>query len=102
MKQFLLTSLIALCISLPDVCAQHFIHVSPSAGKDADMTLKLQHAIDEAASYKGIKPVVIRLQQGDYHLYRQSAIVKRYPVSNTTSETENPDPVKHIGLWMKD
>ena len=102
MKQFLLTSLIALCISLPDVCAQHFIHVSPSAGKDADMTLKLQHAIDEAASYKGIKPVVIRLQQGDYHLYRQSATAKRYPVSNTTSETENPDPVKHIGLWMKD
>lgn len=66
------------------------------------MTLKLQHAIDEAASYQGTKTVVIRLQQGDYHLYRQSATAKRYPVSNTTSETENPDPVKHIGLWMKD
>ena len=102
MKQLLLTTLIALCISLPDACAQHFIHVSPSAEKEADMTLKLQHAIDEAASYKGTKTVVIRLQQGDYHLYRQSATAKRYPVSNTTSETENPDPVKHIGLWMKD
>ena len=65
-----------------------------------DATPVLKRAIEEAAAYKG-RPVVIRLQQGDYHIYRTSASKQVYYISNTASEEENPDPTKHIGIWMK-
>ena len=66
-----------------------------------DVTGTLQAAIDRARLFKG-KPVLIQLEQGDYHLYRESGSAVVYYVSNTASETENPDPTKHIGLWLKD
>ena len=65
-----------------------------------DATRLLQQAIGQASEHSG-KEVVIELQNADYHLYRQSAMPKLYHVSNTTSEQENPDATKHIGLWMK-
>ena len=65
-----------------------------------DATRLLQQAIGQASEHSG-KEVVIELQNADYHLYRQSATPKLYHVSNTTSEQENPDATKHIGLWMK-
>lgn len=67
---------------------------------EGDATPALQQAINEAAGYGG-KPVVIQLQNADYHLYRSSSTERPYHVSNTTTEKENPDVTKHIGLWMK-
>jgi alpha-1,3-galactosidase A len=67
---------------------------------EGDATSVLQEAIRKAASYEGV-PVVIRLQQGDYHISRSAASRCVYYISNTASAEENPDPTKHIGLWFK-
>ncbi len=67
---------------------------------EGDATKAIQAAISQAEELKG-RPVVIELQNAEYHLYRQSATSRLYYVSNTTSENENPDPTKHIGLWMR-
>ena len=94
----LLCSLLACCAGIGLSAAQHVIRVAPEAG---DMTRKLQAAIEQARDYRG-QEVVIELQNADYHLYRQSATARTYYCSNTTSETENPDPTKHIGLWFNE
>ena len=39
---------------------------------DGDATPVLRRAIEQASSYKG-RAVLIRLQQGDYHIYRTSS-----------------------------
>ncbi|MCD8236146.1 MAG: right-handed parallel beta-helix repeat-containing protein [Prevotellaceae bacterium] len=70
------------------------------AATDGDATHVLQQAIDDAAQKKGAK-VIIKLENGDYNLYRTSASNQLYHVSNTTSTEENPDCTKHIGLWMR-
>ncbi len=76
---------------------ERVINVSATEG---DATSALQQAIWEASRYKG-KSVTIKLENGDYGLYRTSASCQLYHVSNTTSAEENPDPTKHIGLWLK-
>ena len=68
---------------------------------DGDATPVLRRAIEQASSYKG-RAVLIRLQQGDYHIYRTSSSPYLYYISNTASAEENPDPTKHIGIWLKD
>lgn len=78
--------------------AQEVIFVKAEAG---DATPRLQAAIEQARQYKN-KAVEIRLEQGDYHIYRNSASKHVYFISNTASQDENPDPTKHIGLWLKD
>ena len=65
------------------------------------MTKKIQAAIEQARSYNG-KAVVIKLQNADYNLHRESSSQILYHISNTASEKENPDQTKHIGLWLKD
>ena len=77
--------------------AEKRIIISVEAG---DMTQQLQAALDEAHTYAG-EPVVIQLQKGDYHLSRSTSTKRIYYISNTTSEQENPDQTKHIGLWLK-
>lgn len=77
--------------------AQQVIRVAPENG---DMTKKLQSAIEQARNYNG-KAVVIKLQNADYNLYRESSSQIVYHISNTASEKENPDQTKHIGLWLK-
>ena len=77
--------------------AQNVIRVLPEGG---DMTVKIQKAIEKARSYNG-KRVLIELQNANYHIYRNSSSQKLYHISNTTSEKENPDQTKHIGLWLK-
>lgn len=71
------------------------------ATSDGDATPILRQAIEAAATYKGC-PVLIQLQQGDYHIYRTSSSPYLYYISNTASAEENPDPTKHIGIWLKD
>lgn len=79
------------------VNAQQVIRVAPENG---DMTKKLQTAIEQARNYNG-KAVVIKLQNADYNLHRESSSQIVYHISNTASEKENPDQTKHIGLWLK-
>lgn len=92
---YLLTALFY--ISTMMATAQHIIRVAPEEG---DMTRKLQSAIEQAKNYNG-RPVIIELQNANYHIYRKSSSEQLYHISNTTSEAENPDQTKHIGLWMK-
>lgn len=66
-----------------------------------DQTRLIQQALVKASFYKG-EEVTIRLEPGTYHLHRNLAAQHIYHVSNTTSEKENPNPSKHIGIWMKD
>ena len=93
------TILIALCLFSGFIAnAQHVIRIAPENG---DMTKKIQAAIEQARSYNG-KAVVIKLQNADYNLHRESSSQILYHISNTASEKENPDQTKHIGLWLKD
>lgn len=78
--------------------ANNVIKVLPGKG---DMTKEIQAAIDGAVK-KGNRSVTIELEEADYHLYRKSSTHKIYHISNTTSESENPDPTKHIALYLKD
>lgn len=89
--------LFRICV-LSALSAQEMIFVKAQPG---DATPRLQAAIEQAHRLKG-KKVVIQLEQGDYHLYRKSSSKQVYFISNTASEEENPDPTKHIGLWIKD
>lgn len=77
--------------------AQKVIQVTPDS---PDMTKGLQAAIEEARSHNG-KAVTIELQNANYNIFRESSSQQLYHISNTTSEKENPDQTKHIGLWLK-
>lgn len=44
----------------------------------------------------------LRMAFGQYLFDRDEAAVKLYHISNTTSAEENPDPVKHIAILLKD
>ena len=73
------------------------IDVSPSE------SLSNQNVIDafkKAATYKG-KPVEINFKRGTYRLSRAESVQKLYYISNTTSEVEDADPTKHIGLHLE-
>jgi len=48
------------------------------------------------------EPVILNLKLGTYYFSRQQSTKELYYVSNTTSEAENPNPVKHIALLLKD
>lgn len=48
---------------------------------DRDATPVLRRTIEQASSYKG-RAVLIRLQQGDYHIYRTSSSPYLYYISN--------------------
>lgn len=98
MKKLIFSLVTAVCASFSGVAAQTVITVSPGEG---DMTGAIQEGIEKAKRYRG-DSVVINLCNADYHIYRKSASVEVYYASNTTSEAENPDPTKHIGLWLKD
>lgn len=78
--------------------AGNIIEVTPKQGENA---LNIHKAVEEAKRFKG-KPLVIKLQPGVYDFSRSESVEKLYYVSNTTSESENPNPVKHIALLLED
>ena len=96
MKRHLLTLLLLILTTLL-YGRTRVIELSPTGG--ADNALFAQ-AFAQAATLKG-RPVTIRLTPGIYRMKRAMSIEKLYYVSNTTSESEDSDPTKHIGLWMK-
>lgn len=59
----------------------------------------LFEAIKQAASYNG-KPVTIYFDPGIYSFDRSLSIQRKYYISNTTSEKEDPDPTKHIAVLL--
>ena len=97
MKKCLLLILGIYCTVATSTAQQKVIDITPSSEAD---NRNIEIALEKAASYKG-KPVTIRLSTGIYDLSRSEAIKKSYYVSNTTSESENPDPTKHIGILLK-
>ncbi|NUU59418.1 right-handed parallel beta-helix repeat-containing protein [Paenibacillus sp. JW14] len=56
-------------------------------------------ALQAAAGISG--PVVLDCPKGRYHFYVDEATRAPYYISNTTSETENPDVTKTIGILLK-
>lgn len=61
---------------------------------------QLADALEKARLMKN-KPVVINLGQGKYYFSRSESTKELYYISNTTSEKEKPEPVKHIALLLK-
>ena len=83
-------------IQLTILAQSRVIEISPEKGKDNE---NLMLALEKAAGYKG-KPVTVRLSPGIYELDRSKSTQVLYHISNTTSESEDPDPTKHIGLYL--
>lgn len=69
----------------------------PDSEEDAQPAMRL--AIEAAGRTRG--PVVLRCPKGQYHFFPQQASREAYYVTNTASETENPDATKTIGLLIK-
>lgn len=96
MRKYITLMMSAWLIQLGLVAQTKIIEVFPDSGMD---NKNLALALNEAARYKG-KPVTIKLSPGIYNLERSEAIKKVYYISNTASESEDPDPTKHIGILM--
>ncbi len=77
--------------------APEVIHVSPVSGAN---NRNIADALEKAAQYNG-RPVTIRFRPGMYELTRTESFAIPYYISNTTSESEAPDPTKHIGLLLQ-
>lgn len=63
-----------------------------------DCTEIMRKAIEEVTCSGG---GTISLKHGVYRFDRDSSILRRYHVSNTTSELEDPDPTKHIAILLR-
>jgi len=72
--------------------------VRPDTGEDAGPAFR--RAIAKAKEHS--EPVKLTVPAGRYDFYPESADRVVYYVTNTASEEENPDPVKTIGIWLKD
>ncbi|MCM1483676.1 MAG: right-handed parallel beta-helix repeat-containing protein [Muribaculaceae bacterium] len=97
MKKFaLLLAMAIAALSLSAATTPMVINIKPSK---SDATAALQKAIDRAAAQKG-RPVEIRLAPGEYHISRAKSTPRVRFISNTTTPQENPDPTKHIGLFI--
>jgi hypothetical protein len=69
----------------------------PDTGEDAAGAM--QRAIEAASRIAG--PVHLVCDQGRYDFFARSATKAPYFISNTASETENADPTKTIGIYLK-
>ncbi|MFF2089916.1 right-handed parallel beta-helix repeat-containing protein [Paenibacillus sp. NPDC058174] len=69
----------------------------PDTGADA--TPAMQQALQAASEAGG--PVKLVVEPGRYDFYAESATRETYAITNTASETENPNPVKTIAIYLK-
>lgn len=74
------------------------IHVAPPDKGYCNAIIS--RALEEAAREKGW-PAIIQLQLGRYIFGRDESIHRRYLISNTASEKEDADQIKHIALLLK-
>ena len=84
--------------SMPTVIDVTYYGAKPNSHEDA--AAPVQRAIAAAAAVDG--PVVLHFPEGRYDFYAEDAEKRPYYISNTASESENPDVTKTIGLLLKD
>lgn len=108
MKNLLRSALIALIsfAAVPNITHARDILLVRETSFDVipDSTAMLQRMIDEAAARSkstNERQSTLTLPLGEYHIFRQSASKHIYHISNSTSESDNPDQTKHIGLWLR-
>ena len=94
-KAKLLVLLLFLLSAFSANAADKIIKVS----QNGSAASSIRTALEKAAAMKG-SPVTLKLDLGVWNIPREEAIVRKYYVSNTTSESENPDPSKHIALLL--
>ena len=95
-KAKLLVLLLFLLSAFSANAADKIIKVS----QNGSAASSIRTALEKAAAMKG-SPVPLKLDLGVWNIPREEAIVRKYYVSNTTSESENPDPSKHIALLLR-
>lgn len=71
--------------------------VEPNSGKDAGPAV--QKALVAAKKIEG--PVLLNFPNGQYDFFPEGAVNEPYYISNTASETQNPDVTKSIGILLK-
>ncbi|KQX68951.1 MULTISPECIES: right-handed parallel beta-helix repeat-containing protein [unclassified Paenibacillus] len=84
-------------VSAPTVIRVTDYGAIPDSGQDAVMAVKT--AIGAAKAMDG--PVVLEFPKGRYDFFPEHAAKLKYFISNTTTEDENPDVTKIIGLFFK-
>lgn len=101
MKQCFLFSV--MFVSVVAVAAGRTVVVDVPA-VDGDATGVIHEAVGRVkAAGQGGDTAVMRFRAGAvYNISRAEAEAVMYHVSNTTSTDENPSPVKHIGILLKD
>ncbi|GGG59010.1 alpha-1,3-galactosidase-related protein [Paenibacillus radicis (ex Gao et al. 2016)] len=65
----------------------------------ADSTPAMQKALKAVSEAGG--PAKLVVEPGRYDFYAEAATREMYAITNTASETENPNPVKTIAIFMK-
>lgn len=96
MKKFIWLMVNIWLIQFTVIAQSSIIEIFPSQGTDNQ---NIVLALTKASDYNN-KPVTIKLSPGIYNLNRAEATQKLYYISNTTSETDDPDPTKHIGVFL--
>ncbi|WP_435169165.1 alpha-1,3-galactosidase-related protein [Paenibacillus glycanilyticus] len=69
----------------------------PDSGADAQPAMR--RAIEAASRVQG--PVLLDIPRGRYDFHPDEAVRAPYYISNTASESENPDVTKTIGILLK-
>jgi hypothetical protein len=96
MKKYILFMMSVWFIQLAIFAQSRIIEVFPEQGKDIE---NIALALKKAADCKG-RPVTVKFSPGIYQLDRAKSSQVLYYISNTTSELDDPDPTKHIGLYL--
>lgn len=96
MKKYILFMMSVWFIQLAIFAQSRIIEVFPEQGKDIE---NIALALKKAADCKG-RPVTVKFSLGIYQLDRAKSSQVLYYISNTTSELDDPDPTKHIGLYL--
>ena len=96
MKKYILFMMSVWFIQLAIFAQSRIIEVFPEQGKDIE---NIALALKKAADCKG-RPVTVKFSPGIYQLDRAKSSQMLYYISNTTSELDDPDPTKHIGLYL--
>ena len=71
-----------------------------SVSQNGNAANAIRSALEKAAAMKG-SPVTLKLELGVWNITREESTVRKYYISNTTSEVECADPSKHIALLLR-
>lgn len=95
------TIVLALAAAVTTTVAAKTVYID-IAHVNGDATDAIKEAINKAKALECGDTAVMRLQAGAiYNLSREAASAVLYHISNTTSVQENPNPIKHIGILLK-